>query len=185
MKIFKKIQRKYLSSYVANTLRDLESYLSERNQWTPNPELIRILTKLLSNRNWILIDDLLFINIEKIKIESIFYTMDELELYCEEFIKQTQSFCDHETNRRPKIIIEDEDVSDKEVCIHHFLQVENSEELKMSLARINKLAMRLNEHLGQTTLARQQILLTIIAPTLVVLLIIVEQIYGVIVNEAH
>lgn len=185
MKLFDQIKRKYLSSFAVMVVRDLEAFLSQRNKWAPRPDVIKILSKLLCNKNGILINASLYKELETIELDSIYYTLHDLEKYCYEFINQTQSFIELDTNRRPKIIIEDEDLSIKEVQINHFLQVSNEQELFKSLQQIHTLADTLDKHLKQANPARQAILYNLLSSSLLPVMVIIEQIYGILIDETH
>ena len=185
VKFFKTIQRKYLNSYMLNTVRELEKFLSERNRWGDYPDVVYILAKLLCGRNGLIITDELYTAVESKVFESQFYTLNDLEIFYGECIKQTHMFASGQTASKPKIVLENEEMNVKNVHITHFLNASTKTELLDGLKQIQNLAKRLDEHLKQASVPRQQILVNIFRPAITPLLVIIENIYEVLIDETH
>ena len=181
---FTKVKRNYLKNYLINEVRNLEEFASRQNSWGERPDIILVLTKLLMNGKDIIFDGSVITEIEKKSLATPFYTLDDLEKYAYEFIKQTQLFATGNVGSRPRIIVEDEDrYKIKEVETHYFLKAQTDDELLTALARILKVADWLDEHLSRATVARRQILLSLLKPTLQPMLVTLEQIYEVLNHE--
>lgn len=181
---FIRVKRNYLLNYLINEVRNIEQFLSSRHSWGERPEVILILTKLLMNGKGVIFNGSVIEELEKRTLYSPFYTLDDLEKYCHEFIKQTQLFAAGEVGSRPRIIIEDEDrYKPKEVETHYFLKAQTDAEILTGLQRIYKVAARLDEHVRQASEARGQILLSLLKPTLQPMLVTLEQIYEVLNHE--
>lgn len=181
---FTKVKRNYLKNYLINEVRNLEEFASRQNSWGERPDIILVLTKLLMNGKDIIFDGSVITEIEKKSLATPFYTLDDLEKYAYEFIKQTQLFATGNVGSRPRIIVEDEDrYKIKEVETHYFLKAQTDDEILLALARILKVADWLDEHLSRATVARRQILLSLLKPTLQPMLVTLEQIYEVLNHE--
>lgn len=181
---FTKVKRNYLKNYLINEVRNLEEFASRQNSWGERPDIILVLTKLLMNGKDIIFDGSVITEIEKKSLATPFYTLDDLEKYAYEFIKQTQLFATGNIGSRPRIIVEDEDrYKIKEVETHYFLKAQTDDEILLALARILKVADWLDEHLSRATVARRQILLSLLKPTLQPMLVTLEQIYEVLNHE--
>lgn len=181
---FTKVKRNYLKNYLINEVRNLEEFASRQNSWGERPDIILVLTKLLMNGKDIIFDGSVITEIEKKSLATPFYTLDDLEKYAYEFIKQTQLFATGNVGSRPRIIVEDEDrYKIKEVETHYFLKAQTDDEILIALARILKVADWLDEHLSRATIARRQILLSLLKPTLQPMLVTLEQIYEVLNHE--
>lgn len=181
---FTKVKRNYLKNYLINEVRNLEEFASRQNSWGERPDIILVLTKLLMNGKDIIFDGSVITEIEKKSLATPFYTLDDMEKYAYEFIKQTQLFATGNVGSRPRIIVEDEDrYKIKEVETHYFLKAQTDDELLTALARILKVADWLDEHLSRATVARRQILLSLLKPTLQPMLVTLEQIYEVLNHE--
>lgn len=181
---FTKVKRNYLKNYLINEVRNLEEFASRQNSWGERPDIILVLTKLLMNGKDIIFDGSVITEIEKKSLATPFYTLDDLEKYAYEFIKQTQLFATGNVGSRPRIIVEDEDrYKIKEVETHYFLKAQTDDEILIALARILKVADWLDEHLSRATVARRQILLSLLKPTLQPMLVTLEQIYEVLNHE--
>lgn len=181
---FTKVKRNYLKNYLINEVRNLEEFASRQNSWGERPDIILVLTKLLMNGKDIIFDGSVITEIEKKSLATPFYTLDDLEKYAYEFIKQTQLFATGNVGSRPRIIVEDEDrYKIKEVETHYFLKAQTDDEILTALARILKVADWLDEHLSRATVARRQILLSLLKPTLQPMLVTLEQIYEVLNHE--
>ena len=181
---FTKVKRNYLKNYLINEVRNLEEFASRQNSWGERPDIILVLTKLLMNGKDIIFDGSVITEIEKKSLATPFYTLDDLEKYAYEFIKQSQLFATGNVGSRPRIIVEDEDrYKIKEVETHYFLKAQTDDEILTALARILKVADWLDEHLSRATVARRQILLSLLKPTLQPMLVTLEQIYEVLNHE--
>lgn len=181
---FTKVKRNYLKNYLINEVRNLEEFASRQNSWGERPDIILVLTKLLMNGKDIIFDGSVITEIEKKSLATPFYTLDDMEKYAYEFIKQTQLFATGNVGSRPRIIVEDEDrYKIKEVETHYFLKAQTDDEILIALARILKVADWLDEHLSRATVARRQILLSLLKPTLQPMLVTLEQIYEVLNHE--
>lgn len=179
-----RIKRNYLLNYLINEVRNIEQFLSNQHSWGERPVVILILTKLLLNDKGLIFNGSVITELEKKSLYSPFYTLDDLEKYCYEFIKQTQAFAAGEVGSRPRIIIEDEDrYKTKEVETHYFLKAQTDDEVLAGLKRIHVVATRLDEHVKQASEARGQILLSLLKPTLQPMLVTLEQIYEVLNHE--
>lgn len=180
IKLPKKIVRNYIRDYLLNVIKDIEKFSIENSVWSKRPDIIIILTKLLLNSEKIIFDGSVTNSLETLTMFSDFYTLDDLEKYCDSFITQTKPFSQGEINSKPKIIFSLDE--DEEVKILNFLNVTNDEKLVISLKRINALSCKLNEYLLTAPLARRDILLSILAPRITPLFSVIETIYGVL-NE--
>lgn len=180
-----KLKRKYLISYLINEVRNLEQFASAQNSWGERPEIILILSKLLCNGNKIFFNGSITPQLEEKIIFTNFFTINDLEKYCDDFIKQTQPFAEGSYSQRPRIIIENEDLYRmKEIETLYFLQAQTDHEILLALQRIIKTAKRLEEHVKQATDAREAILLSLLKPTLQTMLVTLEQVYEVLNHEA-
>ena len=181
---FTKVKRNYLKNYLINEVRNLEEFASRQNSWGERPDIILVLTKLLMNGKDIIFDGSVITEIGQKSLATSFYTLDDLEKYAYEFIKQSQLFATGNVGSRPRIIVEDEDrYKIKEVETHYFLKAQTDDEILTALARILKVADWLDEHLSRATVARRQILLSLLKPTLQPMLVTLEQIYEVLNHE--
>ena len=181
---FTKVKRNYLKNYLINEVRNLEEFASRQNSWGERPDIILVLTKLLMNGKDIIFDGSVITEIGQKSLATSFYTLDDLEKYAYEFIKQIQLFATGNVGSRPRIIVEDEDrYKIKEVETHYFLKAQTDDEILTALARILKVADWLDEHLSRATVARRQILLSLLKPTLQPMLVTLEQIYEVLNHE--
>lgn len=172
------VKRNYLKSYLINQVRELEKFASNRNSWGERPDIILILTKLLCNGKETLFNGSMFPAIEKLTLETPFYTLEDLEKYCNEFIKQTKNFAYGDVGYKPRVKVDDEEQYHlKEIKTTYFLEAQSDSELLLSLDRILKVSKSLDAHLKEANFARREILLRLLKPTIYPLLVTIEQMY--------
>lgn len=180
-----KARRNYVIQYLLKTVRELEAFSAEKKCWGVNPSIIIILTKLLLNGKEIVFNGTITKSLDERIIETDFDTIVDMEIYTHAFITQTKTFINAETNNKPKIIADDIITSRLgEVTLVHYLQASDDVTLLESIARINAIATKLNNHINVTTPARRDILLKLLIPVITPLLVALEQIYEVL-NEIN
>lgn len=175
---FINVKRNYLKHYLIGEVRRLEQFASSRNSWGERPDIINILTKLLCNGKAIIFNGEMLPKLEDKFVESPFFSLDELENYSHEFIKQTSEFAQGGVGHKPRVRVENEEMYRvKEVKTLYFLNAQTDAELLASLKRVETISKDLDTYLKTANFARREILLKLLKPTIYPLLVTIEQMY--------